>query len=436
MTGKWLGKCPECESWDTFIEDTPSTQKSSHKQVSVSYQPLTEIANITEKRLVTGISELDSVLGGGIVPGSLILLGGEPGIGKSTFLLQLSNKLSKYGSILYNCGEESPQQIKLRSSRLGMNEKNIYLLKDTGLTEIESNILHLKPMGAIIDSIQTVYRPEVQGLPGSLTQIKEGANLFLTLSKKEDIFIFLVGHVTKDGTIAGPKALEHIVDVVLYIEGEKQNSFRILRSYKNRFGSTDEIGVFQMTSQGLNEIDNPSHHFIQDFNPNYSGMSLSAIHEGSRPLLVEIQALVSSTHFTFPKRMVNGTDINKVHKLIAILEKVLGLILVQNDIYVNLTGGIQVKEPGIELSILMAIYSSFKQVSFNESILFIGEVGLAGEIRGVSGIHLRINEALKLGIKKIVLPKKNFAELPKELKTNDLFPASSVLEVVEYVTHR
>lgn len=432
-TGKWHGKCPQCDAWNSFSESTSFLKKSSNQTIVL--HTLSEIPSIAEKRLQTGISEFDTILGGGIVPGSLILLGGEPGIGKSTFLLQVSERLSQYGSILYNSGEESAYQIKLRSDRLKIKEKNIFFLGETDLGEIEAGFSKVKPVGAIIDSIQTVYRPEIQGLPGSLTQVKEGANLFLNLSKKENISIFLVGHITKDGNIAGPKALEHMVDVVLYLEGDKQNSFRILRSHKNRFGSTDEIGVFQMSGLGLQEVANPSQHFIQDYNPSFSGVTLSAIHEGSRPLLVEIQALVSSTHFSFPKRMVDGTDINKVHKLIAILEKVLGLILVQNDVYVNITGGIRVKEPGIELSILMAIYSSFKKLAFKKSILFIGEVGLTGEIRGVSGIHLRVKEALKLGIKTIVLPKKSFDELPTSLKKGDFFPTNSILEVVEYVNN-
>ncbi len=427
---KWLGKCSQCDSWNSF-EESSSANITSHKIPLLS---LSDISPIAENRLETNIKEFDNVMGGGIVSGSLILVGGEPGIGKSTFLLQLVEKLSSSGTILYNCGEESVYQIKLRSNRLNINQENIYLLDEADLKDIEDSILQLKPLGVVIDSIQTVYRPETQGLPGSLTQIKDGANLFLKLSKKENIFIFLVGHVTKEGNIAGPKALEHIVDVVLYIEGDKQDSFRILRSYKNRFGSTDEIGIFKMTNLGLKEISNPSQHFIQDYNPIHSGTTLSAINEGSRPILVEVQALVSSTHFTFPKRVVNGIDINKVHKLIAILEKILGLILVQNDVYINITGGIQVKEPGIELSILVAIYSAFKKISFNKSILFIGELGLAGEIRGVSGIRLRVNEAIKLGIKTIVIPKKNYQELSSNIKTHNVVSVFSIKEVIELIS--
>jgi len=434
ITSKWLGKCPQCESWNSFSEVATCTKSGQVAISGTDIKPLSEIPASAEKRLQTGIHEFDTVMGGGIVPGSLILLGGEPGIGKSTLLLQLSETLTQFGSILYNCGEESVYQIKLRSNRLKINEENIFLFDKTDLGEIEATFAHLKPVGAIVDSIQTTYRPEIQGLPGSLTQIKEGANLFLNLSKRKNCFIFLVGHVTKEGNIAGPKALEHIVDVVLYLEGEKDNSFRILRTYKNRFGSTNEVGVFQMNQSGIQEVKNPSQHFIQDYNPAFSGATLSAIYEGNRPLLLEVQALVSSTHFSFPKRMVDGTDINKVYKLIAILEKVLGLILVQSDVYVNITGGIRIKEPGIELAILMAIYSSFKKVIFNKSILFIGEVGLSGEVRGVTGIQMRVQEAVKLGIEKIILPKKNFNELPASFKNKPLYPVSSVQEVVAHAT--
>ncbi|MDH5682428.1 MAG: DNA repair protein RadA [Spirochaetota bacterium] len=432
-SAKWQGKCPQCEAWNSFEEIAPSRVSLSGKKVAVTLNELSEVSGKATKRYKTGISEFDNVLGGGIVPGSLILLGGEPGIGKSTLLLQASSHLSQYGKVFYNNGEESAQQIKLRSDRLNIKEKNIYLMDETGLDAIEEGFRQSQPIGAVIDSIQTVYRPDIQGLPGSLSQIKEGANLFLNVAKRNGPFIFLVGHVTKEGNIAGPKTLEHIVDVVLYLEGEKHHSFRILRSYKNRFGSTDEMGVFQMTGRGIEEVKNPSEYFIQDYNPSHSGTMLSAIHEGSRPLLVEVQALVSSTHFNFPKRMVDGTDINKVHKLIAILEKVLGLVLVQNDVYVNITGGIRVKEPGVELAILMAIYSSFKKIPGNRSMVFIGEVGLGGEIRGVSGIHQRVNEAIKLGIETIVVPTKSFGELSPAMKKENVVPVSSVRDVVEYL---
>ncbi|GMT49274.1 MAG: DNA repair protein RadA [bacterium] len=434
QTSKWLGRCPECGKWNTFSETAPSSIRSQNKKLNVSLKDLSELTNEAKNKYQTGISEFDNVLGGGIVPGSLILLGGEPGIGKSTLLLQIVSHLSQYGPILYNNGEESAHQIKLRSQRLNLNENNIILLESTGLDEIESSMIQVQPVGAVIDSIQTVYRPEVQGLPGSLTQIKEGANLFLNLAKKRNIFIFLVGHVTKEGNIAGPKSLEHIVDVVLYLEGEKYDSFRILRTYKNRFGSTEEMGVFQMTEQGIQEVTNPSEHFIQDYNPKYPGTTLSAIHEGSRPLLVEVQALVSSTHFNFPRRMVDGTDVNKVHKLIAILEKALGILLVQSDVYVNIAGGLRVKEPGIELAILMAIWFSFKKKSYNKKILFIGEVGLAGEIRGVKGIRHRVNEAFKLGIDTILVPKKNSSELSSFTNKKTLYYVASIHEVIEFVS--
>ncbi|MDH4128738.1 MAG: AAA family ATPase, partial [Spirochaetota bacterium] len=273
-TTKWLGRCPQCEAWNSFSELTKS-KSLSKKTLTHKIQSLSDVPYAPEKKYKTGISEFDTVLGGGIVPGSLILLGGEPGIGKSTFLLQICDKLSQYGPILYNNGEESSQQIKLRSKRLKINEENIFLLDETDLGAIESSISQIKPIGIIIDSIQTVYRQDVLGLPGNISQVKEAANLFLNISKKENIFIFLVSHVTKEGNIAGPKALEHTVDVVLYIEGKKHNSFRILRNYKNRFGTTDEIGVFQMTEFGIHEVTNPSEHFIQDYNYSFSGTTLS-----------------------------------------------------------------------------------------------------------------------------------------------------------------
>lgn len=439
-TTKWMGQCPECKAWNSFKEFKPGAVTSRSK-VSSSLNAKSELVSLkdieinTDVKMTTGISELDNVLGGGIVPGSLILLGGEPGIGKSTFLLQLSSKMSEYGKILYNNGEESSQQIKLRSVRLNVKDDNIFLLEQTGLDEIEHVFLDVQPLGAIVDSIQTVYRPEVQGLPGSLSQVKEGANLFLQLSKKKNIFIFLVGHVTKDGQIAGPKTLEHVVDVVLYLEGDKNSSFRILRSYKNRFGSTDEIGVFQMTAQGIEEVKNPSKYFIRDYDPEYAGATLAAIFEGSRPLLIEVQALVSSTHFSFPKRMVDGTDINKAHKLIAILEKVLGLILVQNDVYINITGGLKVKEPGLELALIMAVYSSFKKISQKKSIVYIGEVGLAGEIRGVPGIQHRINEAMKMGVDEVIVPIKNYQELSeKSRKDSKIKAVKNLKDVVELIS--
>ncbi len=430
-SGKWVGKCPECGEWNSFSEVTTSFSPSKNTNKNIPIEHLPNITMKPDNRLKTNVKEFDNVMGGGIVPGSLILLGGEPGIGKSTLLLQLSEKLTQYGSILYNNGEESSHQIKLRSQRLAIAEENILLMDSTDLSDIEKAFLNTSPIGAIIDSVQTVYNPTVQGLPASLTQIKEGANLFLKLAKKNHHFIFLIGHVTKDGQIAGPKSLEHIVDVVLYLEGDRHHSFRILRSYKNRFGSTDEIGIFQMTQNGFEEVSNPSKYFIQDFNPQSYGTTLTAIYEGSRPLIVEIQALVSQTHFNYPKRLVDGTELNKAQKLIAILEKVTGLILFQSDVYINITGGIFIKEPGVELSILVAIYSSFKKTHLKKPMILIGEVGLSGEIRGVNGIVNRVSEAIKLGIDTIVIPEKNLRELSIQQKKIDIIPVKTIQDVLD-----
>ena len=421
---KWFGQCPKCQTWNSIA------QKSSSNPQNPPLLPLASVSTQKISKLPTGIREFDSLIGGGIVPNAFVLLGGEPGIGKSTFLLQISSLLAKYGPVIYQHGEESAFQIKLRSQRLQILEQSIFLLENNDVQTIQKSFSQVQPIGIVVDSVQTVFSTQAQGLPGSLTQMKEVAHFFLNLSKKNQIFVFLIGHITKEGNIAGPKALEHIVDIVLYFEREKHNSFRILRSYKNRFGPTDQIGVFSMSQKGIQQVDNPSIHFIKDYNPSYSGNALSAIYEGHRPLLLEIQALVTQTHFALPRRMVDGTDINILHRLIAILEKNLNFVLAHSDIYVNITGGIRTKEPGIELPILMAIYSSFKKYPFKQSILFIGEVGLSGEIRKVHGITQRVHESLKIGIQKIFLPKKNQPQIPQKLQKNMTF-LSSIQEILD-----
>ncbi len=414
ITSKWMGNCPECNKWNTFVEEAyqPATfyKTSSKKQTSVPVS-LTEVEIKTESRIQTEFNEFDRTLGGGIVVGSLILLSGDPGIGKSTILLQVCSRFKQKHKVLYVSGEESVQQIKSRSQRLGLSEENIFLLDETNLEAVESSISKIKPSIIVIDSIQTIYRMDIHGIPGSISQIREGANILLQIAKKNEITIFLIGHVTKEGVIAGPKLLEHIVDTVLYLEGDKESSYRILRTFKNRYGSTDELGVFEMKKNGFEEVDNPSKIFFEDTNQNMSGSVVSCIFEGNRSILVEVQALVSSSHFTMPRRTVDGIDTNKVLKIIAVIEKKLELSLINKDIYINIVGGMKIKEPAVDLAVLTAIYSSLKNLTPKRKSVFIGEVGLSGEVRGVKNIVQRINEAQKFNFDLIFVPAKNVSEI-------------------------
>ena len=415
---KWLGKCPDCDQWKSFIEEIEEVLPQQIQTLSASNSPqlLNEIKIGSEERLSTGLKEFDLVLGGGIIPGSLILIGGEPGIGKSTLILQTANELAgKHGNILYVSGEESLKQIKYRAERLSVNSGSIYLLSENILEVILDQIQKTKPKLVIIDSIQSIYRNSIPSSPGTITQIRECANHLMTLAKNESIATIIIGHVTKDGALAGPKTLEHLVDTVLYFEGDLHHNYRILRTIKNRFGKTSEVAIFNMESKGLTEVLNPSSVFITERPKKTPGSVITVMMEGSRPILVEIQALVSSSSFNIPQRKSTGIDYSRLILIVAVLEKRLGLSLASQDIFVNVTGGLDVSEPSADLGIAMAIYSSFRNIPLDEKMIVMGEIGLGGEVRSINYIEQRINESEKLGFKKIVLPKNN-------LKNIDLFP--------------
>ena len=404
---KWLGQCPSCKEWNTFVEEKViATSKAAAVSVNreVNIVSLSEVSADDQVRIQVGIKELDRVLGGGIVPGSLVLVGGDPGIGKSTLLLQVCQRLSKERSVLYISGEESLSQIKLRANRMGEFCENLKLLCETNLDTIRTVIENKKPELVVIDSIQTMYSEEVASAPGSVSQVRESTNVFMQLAKGLGITIFIVGHVTKEGTVAGPRVLEHMVDTVLYFEGDRHASYRILRGVKNRFGSTNEIGVFEMRQDGLAEVENPSEYMLSGKPENASGSVVACSIEGTRPMLIEIQALVCETNFGMPRRTATGTDYNRVNLLMAVLEKRIGLHLSNCDAYVNIAGGIRMNEPAIDLGIVMAIISSYKNRPLDEKMIVFGEVGLSGEVRAVSMPQQRVQEAKKLGFETCVLP--------------------------------
>ena len=409
---KWLGQCPACKEWNTFVEEKVTVPKAGNASAlgpagGAAQQPvlLTSVDTDEDERIRTGIGELDRVLGGGIVQGSLVLVGGDPGIGKSTLLLQVCQKLSAMGKkILYISGEESLKQIKLRADRMGTFSENLYLLCETNLELIRSSIERQKPDMAVIDSIQTMYNEEVSSAPGSVSQVRESTNVLLQLAKGLNIAIFIVGHVTKEGTVAGPRVLEHMVDTVLYFEGDRHVSYRILRGVKNRFGSTNEIGVFEMRREGLVEVENPSEYMLSGRPENASGSVVACAMEGTRPILMEIQALVCHSNFGMPRRTAAGLDYNRVNLLMAVLEKRAGLPLSSYDAYVNIAGGIRMNEPASDLGIVMAIASSYKNKPVPEDTIVFGEVGLSGEVRAVTMPEQRVAEAKKLGFKVCILP--------------------------------
>lgn len=411
-SSKWMGQCPGCRQWNTFVEETVSTAEiksgmGARKQIKEKAQPrvLSEITIKDEDKILTGIGELDRVLGGGIVQGSLTLVGGDPGIGKSTLLLQVCRNLADAGhKVLYISGEESGTQIKIRADRIGSFSKNMLLLCETSLETIEEAIRSQEPEVVVIDSIQTMYKDGISSAPGSVSQVRESTAVFLQLAKGLGVSIFIVGHVTKEGTVAGPRVLEHMVDTVLYFEGDRHASYRILRGVKNRFGSTNEIGVFEMEAAGLREVMNPSEFMLSGKPEEASGSIVVCSMEGTRPMLIEIQALVCHTSFGIPRRQTIGTDFNRVNLLIAVLEKRLGLALGNCDAYVNIAGGIRITEPAIDLGIAMAVVSSFKNKSIDNKMIAIGEVGLSGEVRAVSQIQARVQEARKLGFTSCVIP--------------------------------
>lgn len=405
---KWLGQCPMCGEWGSFVEEKVSSvqSKAAVKAARESeLKSLTEIQADDHARYLTGIGELDRVLGGGIVPGSLVLVGGDPGIGKSTLLLQVCRQLSWEKKILYISGEESLSQIKLRANRMGEFHENLKLLCETSLETIKTVLETHRPELVVIDSIQTMYSEEVASAPGSVSQVRESTNVFMQLAKGLGITIFIVGHVTKEGTVAGPRVLEHMVDTVLYFEGDRHASYRILRGVKNRFGSTNEIGVFEMRQDGLAEVENPSEYMLSGKPENASGSVVACSMEGTRPILIEIQALVCRSNFGMPRRTAAGTDYNRVNLLMAVLEKRLGLPLSNYDAYVNIAGGIRMNEPAIDLGIVMALISSYKNRPIDEKMIVFGEVGLSGEVRAVSMPEQRVTEAKKLGFETCVLPK-------------------------------
>lgn len=420
-TAKWLGKCPECGEWNSLVEEKSipvrrTGVRNGFKLRDVSAVPFTEIESQDDVRIPSGVTEFDRVLGGGIVPGTLVLIGGDPGIGKSTLLLQVADKLSAAGSlVLYISGEESERQIKLRGERLAVEAKNVFILPETNLENIINEIERLKPGAIIVDSIQTVFSSAIESAPGSVSQVREVAHQFLLLAKNRGIPIFLIGHITKEGSIAGPKILEHIVDTVLYFEGERHHNHRIVRAVKNRFGAANEVGVFEMTGAGLMPVANPSQMFLQERPHNVAGSIVTACMEGTRPLLVEIQALVSGTKYGTGRRMTQGLDQNRVALLIAMLEKRSGLQLTGDDVFVNIAGGLEVDEPAVDLGVVTAIVSSFKNVNVDPHTAVFGEIGLTGEVRGAMQASVRAREAQALGFKKIVLPASNVAGLERLL---------------------
>ena len=416
-SSKWMGQCPVCHEWNTFVEESlDKKEMKSRKAVSeIKVYSLDEVEDKDSTRISTDMMELDRVLGGGIVPGSLILVGGDPGIGKSTLLLQVCKNVCKNGSkMLYISGEESLQQIKLRANRMGEFDSNLSLLCETSLNIVKGVIEKEKPDMVVIDSIQTMFDEDVSSAPGSVTQVRQATATFLQLAKGLGITIFIVGHVTKEGVVAGPRVLEHMVDTVLYFEGERHGTYRILRGVKNRFGSTNEIGVFEMTETGLLEVENPSQFMLEGKPKNASGSVVACAMEGTRPILLEVQALVCSSNFGNPRRTANGVDYNRVNLLMAVLEKRLGLHLSSYDAYVNITGGLRMNEPALDLAVVMALASSYKERPIEEGLICFGEVGLSGEVRSVSQAQQRVNEAKKLGFSTIVMPKSCLKNIKKD----------------------
>ncbi|PLR77926.1 DNA repair protein RadA [Bacillus sp. V3-13] len=416
-SAKWMGKCPGCGTWNKMVEEIEPASTGrrgafAHSQgasaVAAKATPITAIETTSEPRITTDMPELNRVLGGGVVRGSLVLIGGDPGIGKSTLLLQVSAQLAKKEHlVLYISGEESLRQTKLRADRLGVTSDNLNVYAETNLEEISRTIEGMSPGFVIVDSIQTIYHPEITSAPGSVSQVRECTAELMRIAKTKGIAIFIVGHVTKEGSIAGPRLLEHMVDTVLYFEGERHHTYRILRAVKNRFGSTNEMGIFEMKEFGLEEVENPSEIFLEERSQGASGSTVVASMEGTRPVLVEIQALISPTSFGNPRRMATGIDHNRVSLLMAVLEKRVGMLLQNQDAYLKVAGGVKLDEPAIDLAIAVSIASSFRDKPTRASDCIIGEVGLTGEVRRVSRIEQRVQEAAKLGFERVILPENN-----------------------------
>ena len=434
-SSKWAGQCPACKEWNTFVEEVVDKKalKTRKDVAEVAPRTFSEIELSDEIRISTHMPEMDRVLGGGIVPGSMLLVGGDPGIGKSTLLLQICRNLSADQiPVLYVSGEESAQQIKMRANRMGQFSESLTVLSETNLDLIRGVIEKAKPQIVVIDSIQTMYNEEVGSAPGSVSQVRESTGVLMKLAKTLNITIFVVGHVTKDGNVAGPRVLEHMVDTVLYFEGDRHATYRILRGQKNRFGSTNEIGVFEMRQEGLVEVENPSEYMLAGRPQNSSGSIVACSIEGTRPILIEIQALVCRSNFGMPRRTAVGTDYNRVNLLMAVLEKRIGLHMNDYDAYVNIAGGIRMNEPAIDLGMVLALVSSFKEKPIDESTICFGEVGLSGEVRAVPMVEQRIKEADKLGFTTCILPKVSLKgiDVPKGMK---LVGVDNIQEAVDLI---
>lgn len=434
---KWLGRCPDCGAWNSFVEErekssaSSSTSRAGLKLRETRPLQFSDIETQADVREITGIEEFDRVLGGGIVPGSLVLIGGAPGIGKSTLLMAVADKLSYvYGKVLYVSGEESERQIKLRGERLGVNPQNLFLLAETNLERIFDEINRLEPQAVIVDSVQTVFSEKIESAPGSVSQVREAAGQFLLLAKNQTIPVFLIGHITKEGMIAGPKALEHIVDTVLYFEGERYQNHRILRAAKNRFGAANELGIFEMTGRGLIGVPNPSELFLSERPLGVAGSAVIAAMEGTRPMLVEIQALVNSSKFGNGRRTTQGVEINRVALLVAMLEKRVGLMMSSDDIFVNLVGGMTLDEPATDLGIITAVVSSFRNIPVNPHTVVFGEIGLAGEVRATSQAGIRLREATRMGFKRAVIPQNNLSGIEADDRI-EVIGVRSVVDALE-----
>ena len=437
---KWNGKCPSCGSWNSLEEEIIDNIASGGRSLSQNIPNLSdnilELEDIgidSDVRYDTGIGELNRVLGGGLVKGSLVLLGGEPGIGKSTILLQICQFLGEEHSVLYVSGEESARQIKLRAQRLGVDTENLYILTATDAEAIAETISSCNPNVAIIDSIQTMSIGRISSSPGSITQVRECTNLFMHTAKNQEIPLIIVGHVNKDGAIAGPKVMEHIVDAVLYFEGERHQSYRLLRAVKNRFGSTNEIGVFEMIDKGLREVENPSQMLLSGRPHNVSGTCVACIMEGTRPILAEVQALAAKTNYAAPRRMVTGFDFNRLNIIIAVLEKRLGIFMGSLDVYLNIVGGFHFDEPAGDLSIAMALYSGVMDKQIDEDLVAFGEIGLGGEIRSVSHVAQRVREAERMGFKTCVIPKQSASAINPNDYSIDIIPAGTLKQAFSVI---
>lgn len=434
-SSKWMGRCPNCSQWNTFreIDKTTGHNQTEDIKLRVTAKPITKIESGKRSRLESGIGELDRVLGGGIVTGSLVLLGGAPGIGKSTLILQVASLFSnRYGKVLYISGEESANQLKLRAERLGTLDDDLFILDETDFDQIFTYLNKESFNLIVVDSIQTIHDPRLSSNPGSIPQVKEVTGKLLKVAKTTNTPIVLIGHVTKEGELAGPRVLEHLVDTVLQFEGDQNYSYRVLRAIKNRFGSTNEVGVFSMSNKGMKEVLNPSQLFLEERPEGVSGSAIVPIIEGSRPLLVEVQSLVSTSTFSTPQRLTTGVDYKRVSILLAVLEKKAGLNFQTKDVHINITGGFKVEEPALDLGIVSAIISSYQDKPFSPEIAVVGEVGLAGEVRAVSGIDQRVNELKKLGFKSILIPEGNVKGLKFDPELN-IIGIKNVYELQDYI---